>query len=270
MEQLIIAPTIAYKLNETNSVGVSPLFGYQHFRANGLQAFGQISSAPANLTNLGHESATGWGLRVGWMGKITGNVTLGAAYSTKIKMSSFDSYRGLFAEQGDFDIPENYSFGIAVKAADAWTIAADYQRINYGKVKSVGNPSTQLGCPGAGCLGGSDGIGFGWSSINVYKIGAEYKYSQALTLRAGYNHGDNPIQSRDVTFNMIAPGVIEDHLTMGMTYALGNNSEVTASYMHAFTKSVSGAPNAVYFPAGGTDTIKMYQNSLGIAYGLKF
>ena len=103
---------------------------------------------PANLTNSGHDNATGWGLRIGWMGKMTEKVTLGAAYSTKIKMGKFDGYRGLFAEQGDFDIPENFNLGIAVKATDAWTIAADYQRINYGKVKSVGNSSTQMACPG--------------------------------------------------------------------------------------------------------------------------
>jgi hypothetical protein len=36
----------------------------------------------------------------------------------------------------------------------------------------------------------------------------EYQYNSNLILRAGYNHTDNPIQSRDVTFNMIAPGVV--------------------------------------------------------------
>jgi len=272
LEQLIIAPTLAYKVNENNSIGVSPLFGYQKFKAEGLQAFAGISTDGTKLTNNGDDTATGWGVRIGWMGKVSDKVTLGAAYSSKIDMSKFDKYKGLFAEQGDFDIPENWNLGIAVQATPSVLIAADYQRINYGGVKSVSNPSTQPGCPGnqAACLGGSDGIGFGWKDVDVWKLGVEYKYTNNLTLRAGYNHTDNPIQARDVTFNIIAPGVIQDHITLGFTYGLSDKSEVTMSYMHAYQNEVSGPPNTAYFNVGGTDKIKMYQDSLGIAYGKKF
>lgn len=279
LEQLVIAPTLAYKLNEKHSVGISPLIGYQRFGAAGLQAFAQISSDPANLTNKGYDDAWGWGVRLGWQGRITDTVTLGAAYSSKINMAKFDKYKGLFAEQGDFDIPENYSLGVAWKAMPALTVALDYQRINYGGVASIANSSRQSGCtanpptgPGAGsgCLGGSTGIGFGWKSIDVWKLGFEYQYSNALTLRAGYNHGDSPIGSNDTTFNILAPGVIKDHVTLGMTYAVSPTSEITVSYMHAMENSVSGPATNPYFNVGGTETIKMYQDSLGVAYGVKF
>ncbi len=74
--------------------------------------------------------------------------------------------------------------------------------------------------------------------MNVFKLGAEYQYNPKLILRAGYNHTDNPIQARDVTFNMIAPGVVKDHATLGFTYDLGKDSELTMAYMHAFRNSV--------------------------------
>lgn len=270
LEQLIIAPTLAYKLNETNSIGISPLLGYQRFGANGLQAFAAISTAPTKLTDNGYDSSTGWGVRFGWQGKVSDSVTLGAAYATKMKMGKFNKYSGLFADQGSFDIPENFNLGVAFKVAGSTTIAADYQRINYGKVKSIANPSTQLGCPGTGCLGGVTGIGFGWSDINVYKIGVMHQYNDQLTVSVGYDRSDNPIKSRDTTFNIIAPGVVQDHFTAGVTYALSKSSEITASYMHAMKKTVTGVPNTVYFPMGGTEEIHMYQNSLGIAYGVKF
>ena len=116
LEQLVIAPTFAYKLNEQHSIGVSPLIGYQRFGAAGLQAFAAISNDGANLTNRGYDDAWGWGVRLGWQGRVSNTVTLGAAYSTKIKMDKFDKYKGLFAEQGDFDIPENFNLGVAWKA----------------------------------------------------------------------------------------------------------------------------------------------------------
>jgi hypothetical protein len=86
-------------------------------------------------------------------------------------------------------------------------------------------------------------------------------------MRAGWNHGDNQCKQRDVTFNILAPGVIKDHLTMGTTYTTSTGGEVTVAYTHGFENSVSGARPAAM--GGGTDTIRMHQDILGIAYGWK-
>ncbi|MDP3511722.1 MAG: outer membrane protein transport protein [Sulfuritalea sp.] len=274
LEQLIVAPTFAYKINANNAIGISPLFVYQRFSENGLQAFAGLSSDATKLFNQGHDSATGWGVRLGWQGKVSDSVTLGAAYSPEINMSKFNRYAGLLAEQGDFDIPANWNLGVAFKATPAVTIAVDYQHIQYADVKSVANSAiasfpaaTVPGSPFQ--LGNSEGLGFGWSNIDVVKLGVEYKYNDKLTLRAGFNKGGNPVKSGEQTFNILAPGVVTDHYTLGMTYGVTKDSELTVAYMHAKENSVSGATNP-YFGVGGTETIKMYQNSLGIAYGLKF
>jgi long-chain fatty acid transport protein len=279
LSQLVIAPTAAYKLSDNHAIGIAPLFGYQRFKAEGLQAFAGFSNSPNNVTNQGYDTASGWGARIGWLGKITDELTLGAAYSTKVAMSKFDKYKGLFAEEGGFDMPENYNVGLAYKVSPTVTVAADYQRINYSKVKSVGNPSSLLlNCPAAGgtdpsaCLGGSNGGGFGWQDVDIWKLGVEYRHSDQLTLRAGYNHSDNPIQAKDVTFNILAPGVVQDHVTLGLTYTFQGGGELTAAYMHAFQNSVTGSSffnNFVAPGSAGNETIKMYENSLGIAYGWK-
>ena len=164
------------------------------------------------------------------MGKVSDTVTLGASYTSKVKMGKFEQYKDLFAGQGSFDMPESFSLGLAFKANPKWTIAADYERINYSGVGSVTNSSSRA-CANAAVrrshraavnsLGCGSCRGFGWSSVNVFKLGAEYQYNPKLILRAGYNHTDNPIQGRDVTFNMIAPGVVEDNATWDspMTWA---------------------------------------------------
>ncbi len=258
--QLIVAPTVAFKIAPNHSIGISPLIGYQTFKADGLQAFAGMSSSPGNLTNRGYDHAFGYGMRVGYMGKITPTITIGAAYATKMNMQKFDRYKGLFADQGGFDMPENYNLGIAFQATPELTLALDYQRINYSGVSSIANPSNS-----PGMLGASNGKGFGWQDVDVWKLGAAYQYNKHWTLRAGYNHGSNPIQARDVTFNILAPGVVQDHATLGVTYLTPAGNELTVSYMHAFENSVSG-PSPSF---GGTETIKMYQNSLGIAYAWK-
>lgn len=272
LEQLFIAPTFAMKLNKSHSLGVSLVYGYQRFGATGLQAF---TANPAwsvdstSLTNRGYAHSDGWGLRFGWNGKVSDNVTLGATYATKMKMGKFSEYKGLFAEEGDFDIPENYGVGIAVKATPNLTIAADVQQINYSKVKAIANT---IDCFFAGTcqLGASNGPGFGWRDMTVYKVGLSYEHSKDLTFRAGYSYGRQPIPSSQTFFNILAPGVIENHLTLGGTWTLANKSELTVSYMHGFSKTVSGSNSIGAGFGGGEANIKMYQNSIGVGYGIKF
>ena len=273
--QLIIAPTASYKINANNSIGVSPLLGYQRFKVDGLQAFDEMgfSSSPGNVTNKGYDDSTGFGVRIGWQGKLSDTVTLGAAYSTKMKMGKFDKYKGLFAEEGGFDIPENYNIGIAVKAIPQTTLAFDIQQINYSAVKSIANAvSNSLVAPPANGLGSTNGSGFGWRDQTVYKLGIEYEYSNNLVLRAGYNYGKSPVRNDsidDVTFNILAPGVVEQHLTLGTTWMLDNKSELTVSYMHAFSNSVTGPSVTSLLGVGGTETLKMSQNAIGVAYSIK-
>ena len=274
--QLILAPTFSWKFHPSHSIGIAPLFGYQRFKAEGLQAFDNapgfppFTGSPGNVTNRGYDSSTGWGVRIGYMGKLSDMFTIGASYTSKMRMGEFDKYKGLFAEDGGFDIPAHYAVGMTIQATPALQASLDYEKIKYGDVKSINNPSSNQAPLGAATAPDSAGRMF-----DVFKLGVQYKVDEHLTLRGGYNHGDNPIRDQDVSFNILAPGVVQDHYTLGFTYTLAGGSEITMAYMHAAKKSVTGAsflnsPALVGPGNGGTEKIEMYENSLGIAWGTRF
>ena len=171
--------------------------------------------------------------------------SLGITYASKIHMSKFKKYAGLFADGGNFDIPENYGAGVAFKPVQPLTVSVDYELIKYCGVPAVSDPSTT-----PAQLGSTGGPGFGWKDVNVWKVGLEYASSDRWTWRAGYNHTDNPIQSADVTFNILAPGVVTDHLTLGLTHTSPSGGELTVAYMHAFNNSVQGASILPVFMGG--------------------
>ncbi|GAB4176661.1 MAG: outer membrane protein transport protein [Rhodocyclaceae bacterium] len=265
--QLFVAPTLAYKITPDHAVGVSLNLAHQRFAMDGIEPFTASSGNPAKMTGNGDDDSSGWGVRVGWTGKVSPMVTLGATYQSKTRMSRFKKYEGLFAEQGDFDIPANYGVGIAVQATPALTIAADIQQIDYSDVRSVGSPVAKLfaGNP----FGSSDGPGFGWRDMTVFKLGASYQLNKNLVLRGGVSHGRQPIPSAETFLNTLAPGVIEDHLTLGATWTLANGHELTVGYMHAFKKTVNGSGSIPAPFGGGEANIKMYQDSLGVGYGIR-
>ncbi len=264
LSQLFIAPTFSMKINPDNAIGVSLNLAYQQFAAKGLQPFEGISASPTNVTNNGHDSSTGWGVRIGWTGQVTPNVTLGATYQTKTKMGKFSDYQGLFAEQGAFDIPANYGVGIAVKVTPATTVAADIQTIEYSDVKAIANTLGQ-----GGALGQDNGSGFGWRDMTVVKLGVSHVYNQNLTVRAGISTGRQPIPNDQTFFNILAPGIVENHLTLGATWTLANKAELSVSYMHAFDKTVNGVNSIPSSYGGGEANLNMHEDALGIAYGWK-
>lgn len=274
--QLIIAPTLAYKLNEQHSVGMSPLLVMQQFKATGLHAFTstapgqQMSMNPSNVTDKGADRSTGVGVRLGYLGQLSDTLKFGATYSPKIKMGKFDKYAGLFAGEGSFDIPENFALGINVQVTPVVSVAADYSRINYSGVSAIGNPMSNLAS--GNLMGSANGPGFGWSDVNVLKLGVQWQATSTMLLRAGYNQSTNPVKAENVTFNILAPGVITQHYTFGGTYALSKDSEFTWAYMYAPKNTVTGPSmyNGMMGTTTITETIRMSQQSLGVQYGWKF
>ena len=183
-------------------------------------------------------------------------------------------YSDLYAQAGGFDIPSTIKAGLSFKTSDSVTLNLDVEQIGYSEIDSVSNPIMNLltGCftanPQAapetsGCLGGPNGAGFGWEDMTVYKVGVSVKSSDRNTWRFGYSYGEQPIPSSEVLFNILAPGVMEQHFTLGWTGVRPNGNIMSLSFMYAPKSTVSGANT---FDPFQTIELKMSQLDLEFAY----
>ncbi|KXZ62059.1 putative outer membrane protein precursor [Acinetobacter venetianus] len=270
LTQIFVSPSVAWRYSENQSIGVATNFLYQRFEAKGISGFAPFSTDGEHLSNQGKDSSTGIGVRVGWSAKLNDVVTVGANYSSKIKADKFDQYRGLFAQAGSFDVPESYGVGVSVKASPALTLLADVQRINYSDVDSVGNVFSFDSLMAGNAFGSEKGQGFGWKDINVYKVGASYQLNPQLTLRAGYSHNDQPISESQTFLNILAPGVIKDHVSVGATWNIDRAQELSVAYTYGLKETVKGNQSIPIAFGGGEANIEMDQHILGLSYGVKF
>lgn len=268
LAQVFLGATYSRKVNKDHSFGITPTLAIQRFAATGLQGFGGISSARANLTDRGYDTSVGGGVRLGWLTELSNDVTVGATYQSRMYMSKFKKYSGLFAEQGDFDIPAALTVAMAVKATDKLTVALDVKNIYYGSVKAISN-TNNVGAGTAGTLLGNDGgMGFGWDDMQVYKIGAQYEVDSALTLRAGWSHNTAAFKSTENIFNILAPAVVTDHVSAGATYKISDAHEIGGSLTRAFSTKISGDGNVNH----GTNSLdlRMDQFDLDVGYTYNF
>lgn len=257
MMQLLVPISVAFKVNDNHALGASLVLAETRFRAYGFDTFKNfpINSDTAHLTGNGFDYSYGAGVKLGWLGEFMDDkLTVGLTYASRTWMTKLDKYKGLFAEQGDFDIPESYGIGIAVKPKKNLVVAADVLRINYADIASIGNRGPGLNPDGFGpllgvppmdtsatlgpcptnpyCIGNDQGMGFGWDNMTVYKLGVQYGVNNRLQIRAGYNYGKTPISNDQLAFNTAAPATVEHHYSVGFTYKANDNLEVSGTYMY--------------------------------------
>jgi long-chain fatty acid transport protein len=288
LAQAFLAVNYSAMVSDNFAWGIGPIIAVQAFESKGVQTFQAVTKTcvstfdpntgactiPTSLSGNGHEITFGWGFAGGiWWG-ISDAVSVGLSYTSKMSMDEFDDYADLYAESGGFDIPASIKAGISFLASDALRVNFDIENTAFDDVDSVGNGMVNLfSCPAVPiapdptdfepCLGGSNGAGFGWEDMTTYKIGFEWQRDERNTWRFGYSYGEQPIQDEDVLFNILAPGVMEQHITFGLTRQANNGGVWNFSFMYAPEKEISG-PSA--FDPTQTIDLEMTQLEFEVSY----
>jgi long-chain fatty acid transport protein len=276
LEQLFVEVPYTIKLAENQSFGIAPVFAVQSFEAKGLQPFQAASVDPTKVTNNGKDWSYGFGLHFGWYGEVNDQLSLGLSYRTKMWMSKLDDYSGLFANGGAFDIPAMFNFGAAYKVRPDVTVAFDYQHIFYNEIDALSN-SNDLdlsACFGpepkpSYCLGGRAGLGFGWDSMDVLKLGVRWDQSDKWKFFGGVSYNSDFLKSnRQALFNVLAPATVRWHITAGATYVHSAKDEFNLSFAYMPKETVDGTSPSIT----GTQTGSLYmeQKDIEISWNHRF
>jgi long-chain fatty acid transport protein len=226
------------------------------------------------LSDNGHDYSFGVGIRLGVIYEVNSKFNVALSLQTPIRMGRFKDYSDLFAEQGGFDLPSAVRAGVSYMLTDTSSFHYDIEHTSYSDVDSVGNPIQNIfACPTAGaggtdlesCLGGDRGAGFGWDDMTTHKFGYQWQpgFDDDWTFRVGYSHGSQPIERDQVLFNMVAPGVIQDHFTAGFTHKLDSGDEYSLNVLFAPEHTVKGVNT---FDPTQTIELKMHQFEVEFAY----
>lgn len=238
---LIIAPTMSFALNKDIALGASLLLGYENFRVRNLFDTG--------LTDEGSTMAYGVKLGADW--KVTDGMSFAAVLQPKMS-------------GGEFSFFENFLNGNpAWSGGDAGLVLPNI--VGVGSKFAVGNNLDIV----------ADLMYYQWTSVDVFdffgwddqivlKVGAEFRTSDKLALRAGINYGESPIKGGNLTgagndaaaSNYPFPAISEIHVTVGMGYKMDKNMTVNAYYLYS--------PENTEDAVGAPVSISMSQNAFGL------
>jgi long-chain fatty acid transport protein len=230
-------PTLAYRITPDLSVGASAILGVQKFEAQGLVAptpDGGVGIVPTH----GMSTTFGYGGAFGVLWNATPLITLGASYSTRVRFSRASGYADdLFASAGGhLDEPSRYGAGLALHLTPRITVAADVVRILWSDVDVLADPQT-----------------FGLHDQTVFRLGASWDVSDAITLRVGGNHATDSIDSNHTAANYFAPMILNNSVSGGVTWRVTKKVELSAGYEYDFPKTIVGTG-----PSTGTNIHARY------------
>lgn len=231
---MTLSPTLAYSINDDMAVGGTLNIGYADasFRFFPNTSFFNVENPAQSFFGVNMKEASGLqtNLRLGWWWRPRPRLSVGAVYQTETESNYEDGdmwvdFRGhpflgqkvkYTADMDGFTFAGQAGVGIAFRATEKWILAMDVKRYFWDNaIDTITVKATDPDMAGAPPEVALPFV-FDWQDQWIFAVGADYRWNDRLTLRAGYNYGENPVP--DETLTPLFPATVEHHLTLGFSW----------------------------------------------------
>lgn len=241
-----LQPTVSYKFTDEFSVGVGVFGSY----ADG-KLTRSVPDLAMNQPGAGdfysNMEGDGWG--VGWtVGAIwqpIQSTTLGLSYRSHVKHTLKGDAKinhvgtGVKAAEEKatlgITLPESINLSVTHQINNRWTASAGATWTRWSRFEELKIESDQ----GSGPISGSNGVltyvPENWKNVWALAVGASYKYSDQLTLKAGYAFDQSPVKNNYRTARI--PDSNRNWLTVGVKYTFAKDWTIDAAYGYMMAAS---------------------------------
>lgn len=251
-EMVYLQPSVAYKVSDSASYGVGAIIS---------RATMKTDSIYGNFVDLANpnkkETFYGAGFQLGGVWAL-GAADVGLNYRSPVWHQETGIYNNkVFSSP--VDTPQQITGGISFNPFDKTTLAFDVKWVDWDGTETIGSGP------------GSNPAGFGWIDQFIYMVGIEHQLTDDMNVRAGFSHGNSPIDSSHVFANFLFPAIVEDHITVGGDYALGNGMKVgLSSYFSPENKITDSGAGDSYSRMGAGTWLAHEQYGFQLSFSNEF
>ncbi len=234
LKTININPALAFKVNDQLSLG---------FGVSAMYAKAELTSA-VNIVAAEQKSKVegddwGFGFNLGAIYQATADTRIGASYRSKVDQklegeakSDFIGFNANPLRTLNTDVtakvslPENISVSAFSRLNDKWDLMGDITWTRWSQfdelriVRDNGTNSTLAVTPE------------NWSNTMRYSLGANYHYSDAITLRTGIAYDEEAISEKFRTVRI--PGNDRKWLALGAAWQATPSTKLDIGYAHLF------------------------------------
>lgn len=169
------SPQLQAKVGAASELRFGVTVASQRFATPG---FGEVRASSQWLPQMGLRSAQGvteqsygQGVHLGFNSGLGERLVFGVNLQSRVDMDAFKTYRGLFSEPGDFDMPARTGLSLGLRPAQGVSVHVGAERVFYSDIAAFTTYAlpTQL----LALLGDGSAPVFAWRDLNVYSARAE-------------------------------------------------------------------------------------------------
>lgn len=245
-----INPSVAWRANEFLSIGAG--VNYQKLSAEYRRQAGVASAALAATTATLNLDDSAWGWNVGALLTLSPASKLGLSYRSAIKYDLTGNFKfdGAAAQvagaplfgatvnrdaKATLKLPETWILSLAHQLNDRIELLGDVSWTGWSSIPKVDVYNAQT--TGAGAVSGTVAQTLDTEFRNTWRVavGGNYRYSDALKLRAGVAYDQTPVRNESVRLVSL-PDNNRIWLSLGAQWKPTKESAVDVGITHLFVK----------------------------------
>ncbi|MEM9301223.1 MAG: hypothetical protein AAGE01_03885 [Pseudomonadota bacterium] len=243
IDRVLFSPGLRQQIADDAVIDVAAVFANQRFASWGMGSWvadGSNEWSPYNFPGAG-DGSSGTGVRFAFSSELAPGVAVDAGYQSRIDMDSFQSYRGVYSEPGDFDIPASATVGLVLRSGERSSFRFDVQRVLYSDV----NAFTTNALPDSflSLLGDAGSPSFDWEDLTIYSVGWNYRMTDALDWRVQYSTGQQPSPTSDILYQALEPEIADSNVSVGFSRWAGRSLRVDFDASYAPSEYFLGPVN---------------------------
>jgi long-chain fatty acid transport protein len=223
-----VSPTIGYKVNDWLSVGAA--LQVQYFRA-ALKTASGIGPAAGPVIIEG--DTIDFGYRFGFTLTPMQGTTVGLAYRSAVRQTLEGTLRtpaAVIPVKANLNLPDSVVLGVSHQINERWQVHGEVEWTNWSRFRNIPIVSQLNGLA-------ATSLNFQYNDAWFFSAGAEYKYNNALTLRAGVGYELSAVDDRNRTI------FISDNdrlwLSAGASYQVTDKIKVDLGYTYISVQKAS-------------------------------
>ncbi len=240
LQRTIVAPSYVRQWGQSGAIGVTAVLAYQRFATLG---FGEVSlrDDAAFWPTMAGESSYGGGMRVDADNVFGDRLRWNAAYQSRVNMDALNSYRGVYSDPGQFDLPASLSLGLSYSLTRALSFDVGVQRVMYGDV----TPFTSSAFPRRflALLGTGASPEFAWQDLDVYSAGWTWRNEALGNVELRYTTRQQPSPTSALLRTALDANPQDHTVALGYSRATGRNANVSLQAVYSSAPYFLGVPS---------------------------
>lgn len=263
-----VNPSVAFKVNDALSLGA----GISYQRAEVKVDRSVILAVPIESRAHIDIDDSQWGFNLGVLVNLSPSTRIGLTYRSAMDYDLTGNIRfsnvplvgtATNGVRANAELPDTISWAIAHSFNPRWELLADITYTRWSKIKAVPLITTS-GSPVVPAAGVTlDTFNFQFKDTYRVGIGANYRWSDAFTLKLGAAYDKSPVEDRfRLTF---LPDNDRTWLAIGGQYKMSKQATLDFGYAHLFVKdgSINQQRGVAALPLQGS-VIGNYENHVNI------